>query len=66
MFLFFHNLAIPIRSVIILMMFLSLVQLQTELDSTQSYYLYLSGSRKRNPVAIDIFTYYVYSYYEIM
>ena len=69
MFLFFHNLAIPIRSVIILvilMMFLSLVQLQTELDSTQSYYLYLSGSRKRNPVAIDIFTYYVYLYYEIM
>ena len=63
-FSFFHNLAIPIRSVIllvILMMFLSLVQLQTELDSTQSYYLYLSGSRKRNPVAIDIFTYYVYS-----
>ena len=66
MFLFFHNLAIPIRSVIILMMFLSLVQLQTELDSTQSYYLYLSGSRKRNPIVIDIFTYYVYLYYEIM
>ena len=67
MFLFFHNLAI--RSVIILvilMMFLSLVQLQTELDSTQSYYLYLSGSRKRNPIVIDIFTYYVYLYYEIM
>ena len=36
MLLFFHNLAIPFRSVIILMMFLSLVQLQTELDSTQS------------------------------
>ena len=69
MFLFFHNLAIPIRSVIILvilMMFLSLVQLLTELDSTQSYYLYLSGSRKRNPIVIDIFTYYVYLYYEIM
>ena len=69
MFLFFHNLAIPIRSVIllvILMMFLSLVQLQTELDSTQSYYLYLSGSRKRNAIVIDIFTYYVYLYYEIM
>ena len=66
MLLFFHNLAIPFRSVIILMMFLSLVQLQTELDSTQSYYLYLSGSRKRNPVVIDIFTYYVYLYYEIM
>ena len=66
MFLFFHNLAIPIRSVIILVTLLSLLQLQTELDSTQSYYLYLSGSRKRNPVAIDIFTYHVYSYYEIM
>ena len=66
MFLFFHNLAIPIRSVIILVMFLSLVQLQTELDSTQSYYLYLSGKRKRNPIVIDIFTYYVYLYYEIM
>ena len=66
MFLFFHNLAIPIRSVIILVMLLSLVQLQTELDSTQSYYLYLSGSRKRNPIVIDIFTYYVYLYYEIM
>ena len=50
----------------ILMMFLSLLQLQTELDSTQSYYPYLSGSRKRNPVVIDIFTYYVYLYYEIM
>ena len=69
MFLFFHNLAIPIRSVIILvilMMFLSLVQLQTELDSTQSYNRYLSGSRKRNPIVFDIFTYYVYLYYEIM
>ena len=66
MFLFFHNLAIPIRSVIILVMLLSLLQLQTELDSTQSYYLYLSGSRKRNPIVIDIFTYYVYLYYEIV
>ena len=69
MFLFFHNLAIPIRSVIILvilMMFLSLVQLQTELDSTQSYNRYLSGSRKRNPIVFYIFTYYVYLYYEIM
>ena len=43
MFLFFHNLAIPIRSVImlaILVMLLSPVQLQTELDTTQSYYFY--------------------------